>query len=408
MAGQQGQQKKSDGLYAIGGFTAIAAVILYLLWMKDRKALILFIYGIDYIQYIIVHFLGFVIPYIGDDSSKWMHYIYKVLTSAPDYDPRRVSIAELSKTQADIGQRTFIFYTALCGFLAWKVRKNMLGDGIKRAFTLIGGKGKPSFIEYQSRYWTEAKFAVGFNPETCLDSQKSPLKPIPWLLKNEIGLSKEKGLDFNKLEKIFLNQVGNKWVDFKSSPFYIQAFLSMCMTTLQHGGEDGYIDKYRSILNNIFYDRSLKEDEIKEKILSAVDDMAKYDPKMIPEIERIINNKHYYIRTGCLGIIGWCGPFKNWGGGFGQIISPAMYQWLMKYDRTLFMALQAHGKFGICSYVEGAGVVSHYLIERTAGSPISDKYITSAVNGIKENLELHNITDFDDMNKTLNEIDRRY
>lgn len=404
MAGQNGQNKNTnDGLYAIAGFIAIICVVLWLFWTKNRKTIIYLIYGVDYIQYFIYDLVTRLLPFISTDHSKWMHYIYKVLTGV--YNPKTVSFQELIKTQADIGNRTWFVFCAICGFFAWKVRKNMLGDGLKRTFSLIGGKGKSSFIEYQSRYWTEAKFAVGFNPEKCDAKLKPPKKPIPWLLENKITLTKEDGLNKNLLEKLFIKQVGPKWTGYQKAPFFIKAFLTMCMTTLQHAEK---VDKYRSKLNTAFYNRKLTDEQIEEAVLAVVKEMTDSDPKMIPEIDRIIGEKHAFMRTGCLGIIGWCGPFKNWGGGYGQIISPAMYQWLLKYDRTLFMALQSHGKFGICSYIEGSGIISHYLLERTSGCKVEDIYVTSAVNGVEELLEERKIIDFEDMQKSWESIERRY
>lgn len=408
MARNVGGEKKGsdDGIYLIIAFIAIICLIVFLVWTKNRKGLIFLLYGIDYAQYWIVYILSYVIPGYGDDVNKWMYYIQNVLSGK--YNVYSITFNEVLKTQADIGQRTFLFYTAVCGYLVYKVKKNMLGNGIRRRFSLVGSKSTTSFIQYQAQYWTEAKFAVGFNPEKCDKSLLPPEKPIPWLLKNKVNLSKDDGLDCDRLEDIFIKQVGNPYQSFNQCPFYIQAFLMLCMVTFQHGGEDGKINGFRRDLNNIFYDRKLKDSEIEAKIRELLDGFNKFDPKLVPAIENVIKGNFYYMRTACLGVIGWCGPFKNWGGGFGQIISPAMYQWLMKYDRTLFMALQSHGKYGICSYIEGSGVVSHFLLERTSTSAISSIYVTSAINGVKENLELHGITDFDEMQRSWERIDRRY
>ena len=401
-----GQRPPNDGMWAIAAFACIAIVLAWLLWTRDRKIIVLFSYGIDYIQYLAYHSVMYVVgmftPYGNADHIKWMHYVYKVLVGT--YDPKTVSFEEFTKTNTDIGQRVSIVYLFVIGFMAWKVKERMLGDGLKRSFSLIGGKGRLSFIEYQSKFWTDTKFAVGFDPEKCSEKYKAPIRPIPFLLKHDVSL-KDGVLDKEKINAIALKQLGPLYPGFAKCPFYIKAFLTMCMATIQHADN---IDKYRAKLNNAFYDKKATPAEIKENVMKVVNEMTDSDPKMIPKIEELIREKHAYLRSACLGIIGWCGPFRNWGGGFGQIIAPSMYQWLMTYDRTLFMALQSHGKFGICAYPEGAGVVAHYRYETDSGSPSKMPVVERASDGFEALLRDRSVTDFDAMLKSWSSIERRY
>lgn len=408
---QQGQEKKEEPLYVFLAVGFLLAFLIWLLWAKQKTAIILLFYGIDWLQYTLFHYTH-TLDVFGE---KMYRYTHAVLSH--HINPKTVSFNELVATQADIGKRTWFLYAIPLIFMTYTVKTKMNGDGVTRSFSLTGSrkgkamKGKPSFIEFQARYWVDTRFAVKFDPENRPKSTEPPLRPLQWLQKHKIGLTTEHGLDRIQCEKLFSAQIGPKYEGFDKQPFYIKAFLTLCMTTLQFPLS---VDPYKRALSVAFYGDPLKQkkertlEEIERDVMAVVNERIKFDPKMVNEIERIIGERHYYQRTACLGIIGYCGPFKHWGGGYGQIIAPSMYQWIMLYDRELFLALQSHGRFGIKAFIEAAGIISHFQAEIVMAEKQATRFATKAVDGLEEYVKIQSLTDMVDIEKRIKLTRRRY
>lgn len=409
MSGHQGGKKSSDdNLVAALIFLVLIGFMLILSWVMFKLPIVLFLYAVDAIQYIPFYFLGLLDVY---STSEFMHVIHTLEWvlhpikggSQGTIDPRTISLNTLGLVQADIGHRTWFVYAGIMGYLWYKTKNEMKGDGVMRNFTLTGDGGI-SFIEYQSRYWTDAKFAVSFDPEDRPAGTEGPMKIIEWVKLYNIPLERDKGIDTVKAEQIFKKQIGRKWNGFSKEPFYVRAFLVFCMMSLQASEKE--VNAFRNRINNVFYS-DMERDDKEDKINEAIEEEISKDSNLIPEIEKVAE-QHYYSNTVCLGVIGYSGPFRHWGGGQGIIICPSMYQWMLYYDRTLFMALQSHGKYGIKAFIEGAGVISHYQLERTTMSAQSDKYAVGAVTALSEELVARNIFDMDEFDKAISLGQRRY
>lgn len=408
---QHGQEKKEEPLYVFIAVGLLAAFMIWLLWIKQKFAIILILYGLDWLQYTPLHYTH-MLDVFGE---KMYRYTHAVLTL--HINPKTVSFSELVVTQGDIGKRTWFVYAALLAYMTYVVKVNMLGDGVSRDFTLTGmrkgkvTKGKVSFLAFQARYWVDTRFAVDFDPENRPESTEPPLRPLQWMQKHKINLTTEAGLDKAQCEKLFAKQIGVKYEGFDKQPFYIKAFLTMCMTTLQYPMS---VEPYKRALSIAFYGDPLMnktprtQEEIERDVMAVVNERIAFDPKMVPEIERIIDGKYYYQRTACLGIIGYCGPFRHWGGGYGQIIAPSMYQWVMLYDRELFLALQSHGRFGIKAFIEAAGIISHFQAETVMSSSQATRFATKAVDGLEEYIKIQSLTDMVDIEKKIKLTRRRY
>ncbi len=283
----------------------------------------------------------------------------------------------------------------------------MIGDRLCRQFSLSGGKGKLSFMEYQSRHWTPTLFLNIFDHNERTYGDDAPLRIMEYLRINKVRLTREKGLDENRLESLMAEQIGPRWRGFDHEPFYIKAALLMAMATLQLDEDE--INNIRSRLDRAFYVKNTKsKDEIETNVMAIVNDIIKTEPELVTVIEDVASS-HAYTSTAVLAVFGYCGPFRNWNGGYGPMIPPPTYMWLMRYSRHLYLAMDGSiGKYGIIAFIEGAGIISHYQWERMTGKPKTAKYATSGVNGVKKWLEKEKIKDMAEFEKARANGLRRY
>jgi intracellular multiplication protein IcmP len=75
------------------------------------------------------------------------------------------------------------------------------------------------------------------------------------------------------------------------------------------------------------------------------------------------------------------------------VLQPAEMRWLRFYDRPLWYVLQTIGRQA--GYAEASGVLSHYLYEAKAGSPLVEPQLDKAVSGLEAALANYKFTDAD-------------
>ena len=411
--GQGGGGNSNDGMVTMAIFAALGIMFVVIIWVLFKAPIVLFLYAVDAIQYIPLYIARLLSPYSTYEFMHVLHtlkWILHPIKGGMDgtIDPNSITLENLGYVQADIGKRTWFIYAAITAYFWYRTKNEMHGDGVRRKFTLIGkvfGKKEGvSFMDFQAREWTPARFTRHFNPEDRTPNTEPPLRVMPWIKMNKISLTEADGLDTKKTEIIFKKQIGRRWQGYDKEPFYVRAFLLMCMVSLQYSVKEA--NTLRLKLDTIFYGND-EADVKKTKIDEVLQDIISKDKEIIPVINEVAS-KHYYSNTACLGVIGYCGPFAHWNGGQGMLICPPMYQWIMLYDRILFLSLEAHGRFGIASFPEAAGVISHYQLERTMQAAQPEKYAIGAVNSVVEWLEHHSIKDMGRFDAAQANSNRRY
>lgn len=416
MAGRGGGQADHGLMFPIV-MIALGFFFLVVVWVLFRVPIVLFLYTVDVIQYIPLYYLRILDAYsVGEflhclDTLKWVLHPFHGQNMRGVIDPQNVTLENIRMIQSDIGHYTWPVYVGIIGWFTYQTNEKMLGNRMMRKFSMTGKidkkTGKPrgvSFMAFQAREWTPAQFTKVFNPEDRTYFTESPARVMAFLRLNKIRLTAKDGLDRAELEKVFEKQIGRPWTNFNNEPFYVKAFLMMCMATLQLDSKVS--DKFRADLDRAFYSKK-PQAEIEAMVLALIDKMNKAEPDLIPIINEVASN-HAYSNTACLGVLGYCGPFTHWNGGQGSMIPPPSYMWIMLYDRILYLALNVHGKYGISSFVEAAGVISHYQLERLYAAPQPTKYALEAVNGVQEWLKNKGISDMDTFNRGRANGQRRY
>ncbi len=417
MAGGKGGGNNDNGLIFPLVMIGLGIFFIVVLWILFKTPIVLFLYAIDVIQYAPLYYLRILDEYsVGEflhcvDTLKWLLHPVHGMRRAGVIDPQIITLENLRMVQADIGHYTWPVYAAIIGWFTYQTNEKMLGNRMRRKFSLTGKidkkTGKPnglSFMAFQAREWTPAQFTKVFNPEDRTYFTEAPVRVMTFLRLNKISLTAKGGLDRNALERVFEKQIGRTWTGFKNEPFYIKAFMMMCMATLQLDSKVS--DKFRADLDRAFYSKK-SQDEIEKMVMGIVNELDAKEPDLIPVINEVASN-HAYSNTACLGVIGYCGPFTHWNGGQGSMIPPPSYMWIMLYDRILYLALNVHGKYGISSFIEAAGVISHYQVERLYAAPQPTKYALEAVKGTEEWLKNKGITDMDTFNRGRANGQRRY
>ncbi len=408
----------NDKIYQILALIGIPILAVVLIWVYAKPAVLFLLYAINIIQYAPLYYLNALSPYSTGiflhcvDTMRWYwaaislgYFPHGASVPHGVIDPATVTVENLKIVQADIGSYMLPLYPLAVGMIWYKVQKNMLGDRLRRRFSLAGGGGMLSFMEYQSREWTPTLFLKIFDHNKRTYADDAPMRVMEFLRLNKIRLTRDQGLDEAALEALMVSQIGTPWRGFKHEPFYIQAALLMAMVTLQL--DEAEMNDVRSRLDRAFYAK-LPKDQIEARVRAIIDDVTEKEPELVTVINEVASS-HAYTSTVVLAVFGYCGPFRHWGGGFGPMIPPPTYMWLMRYSRTLYLAMEGSiGRHGIICFVEAAGIISHFQWEKMTGKPKTRKYATQGVEGVKTWLEKHKVKDMAEFEKARKSGLRRY
>lgn len=388
------------------------------LWFFAKPVVVSFFYWCDLPQYLLIHYAKFA----SHRDNSIGGYIYKVLFdhSVNRIDKNSISWAEVSVVQQNIGHKLFWIFSAIVVYFGYSIHKNMKGGGLLHIFMIKpNSKKATSFIEYQAKAFPLAGSGVDFDPEKPHPNLEPPLSPFNFMIKHRVSMKREEGVDKEQLKEIFTAQLGKRWGGFKNEPFYIQAFLLVCMTNLQFpkegrkagapssskGNKKYGSASFNSRLALAFYSKG-SDNEIEQRVREIINDQISFEPKLVAEIDKVLSGKYFFTRTAAVGLLGYCGPFRHWGGGYSQMLPPVSFQWLMKWDRPLMMALHSVGSRGVKVFIEGAGIISHFRVEQRRGSSYSVPYVTSAVEEVPRFLteELQGTAKIYDMEQAIDTI----
>jgi intracellular multiplication protein IcmP len=435
---QDGNEKHTpltNESYAI--FLVIVMLMLgWVIWYKARNVLVWFIYSIDWVQYFVLYHLNILGPH-GKDM-----FSYVTACFNGQINPFTVQWDEIIKTQEDIGWRLHWFYVVVAFLLPGIVIFKMKGDNFAREFNLTGTRKKEilrffgirvenkllktltiifsyipilgkqlvtkkkewvkngiSFSDYQAEVWKSTLFETKFNPDDVSEAESPQKTPLEWLRDNKIVLSKKDGLDDDAVEKAFFKQLGSNWMGIEKAPIYMQALAVMCALNVRFEREK--LGKLSDRLNEIYLlnKNGKTEDLIKE----AIAPYFKSKPGDVNYIGAInkFGSKHAYQNTAIMGIYGWGGPMKTWGGK-GGVLPTASFRWLKTIDRNLFYCLNNVGRRKF--HIEGAGAVNHFFAERILQAPITNPRFNEVINSLVEYLDFTGITDLEEFFRETNDF----
>jgi hypothetical protein len=422
--GGGGQKNGGGDDMAIVAAVAVAAIAVWLVWTKARGGIIWMTYGPDYVQYWLLDHLGL----LDEGGRKLMAWTKWCLDG--HVKPTDIDWPNVMAVRNDVGRRMHWVTSGLIGALAIYVTFRMKGEGYKRVFTLTGrekskvfrvgglrvdnkllqfvirllltvtftkkillsekkewvSKGV-SFIHYQAKEWKVVLSGASFDPDKKDPSQAPQRTPMEWLRDNDIRLTKRDGLDDAAAAEHFEKQLGPAWQGVKTAPTHVQA---ICVMSALNVKRDDAVKKVRDGLSEIYASKSGAEAE-----KAAKEMLAKHlaDEKIVAAIDRH-GAKHGFVNTAAIGIYGWGGPMKEWGGGEAGVLSTSMFRWLKKIDRTLWYCLNNVGRRRF--HVEAAGAVSHFFAERVVGAALAEPNVETAVDGLADYLDQQGVIDLED------------
>lgn len=198
--------------------------------------------------------------------------------------------------------------------------------------------------------------------------------------RNEFGQEFKK-LNKEKAKMVFDNQLKDRFQGFdKMAPHRQAVFVILGVMLLTNTKTTNYKKKYAdpkvNELAKKFYDNGnkLSDDMYGEWVLDYYNMF-----KDLSIFNEYVLNRHAYELTAFMTMIQGAGRQQ------GIINATSMFWWLRAVDYPLFLALNYVGRQN-SSFVEIAGVVSHWIVETKLGMPIIGKRTESAVQSLETNL----------------------
>lgn len=416
-----GGQPNADDTKYIAAFI-VAVIAIWLLWTVARKPIVLALFGVVWVQYKALDVIGL----LRDEYGRNMKgFVEGMLTGAQD--AWTVEWQEIALVHADIGSRTVWFVVALVVAMAVVATFKMRGDGFRRVYTLTGRsqetifrflgkridnkllqfalrlvttilliKGKViserkewaakgmSFAHYQASHWKVALAGAHFDPDKEDANQEPARTPMEWLRDNKVRLTKREGIDEEAASRALKAQLGPTWQGVEKAPAHVQA---ICVLAALNVKRDKKVNSLRDRLTEIYVLGGGDEKAVREALAPFLAD------KKISGAINKRGSRHAFTNTAAIGIYGWGGPMKEWGGGDAGVLSSSMFRWLKKADRTLWYCLNNVGRRAF--HIEGAGAVAHFFAERVVGNALGEEKCDTALEGLLKYLDEQAIEDLD-------------
>lgn len=406
----------------------LVGVLLWLLWTYANFVVVVPIFFAEYLQYKLLAYTH-LMP-ADDNTMAWVESVlFNPDACNPSCPPSSVNLENLWAVMTDVGNRMYIGYILSIFTMAVFVMFKMKGQGLRRIFSLTGRayekvfrfmgmkvrspllqfflkiittitltrkllvserrewvNNSPSFIHYQSSFWKVSMAAADFDSNRNDPIEMPAMTPPEWLRANKVSLNKKEGLDEDTAAMAFEKQLGPPWNGILQAPYYAQAIAVISALNVKR--DSGLNDVVEGLME-IHIKHAAKAESMTRELL------AKYlgDQKIVAAINKY-GKRHAYLNTAMVGIYGWGGPMREWGGGKAGVLSPSMFRWLKKIDRTMWYCLNNVGRRAF--HIEGAGVISHFQAERISGQPISEAYMDGAVDGLLQYINDQSIVDIDE------------
>lgn len=231
---------------------------------------------------------------------------------------------------------------------------------------------------------------IKFNPLTA--NHRAPGSPVPerlppfaealapeeWVAHNDIPLVSGV-IDRDATRVAFAKQLGARWKGVNHLPLHARALFAAF--SMKANGKRSESDKFLGELACCWEPgRGLTlTPDLKKEVARII-----ADPKMGRVTEKIAA-QHSFTTPALLR----CLYIAREQGG---VLAPAQFLWLRAVDRSLWYAMNNLGRGAV--HIEGAGAIAHYRAEKSAGKPIPNPLVDSAVDGLMGFLKDNYVTQF--------------
>lgn len=239
-------------------------------------------------------------------------------------------------------------------------------------------------MEQEAKLWPEITPVVGLKLNNG-DIQKGPWRvELTELEFNQLhGLTVDGVVDLVKAREVFSAQLGPRWRGWKALPPYARAIYASFALAI-HGKEKEALARLRSMAQQHGSGPSGSYKNIDFSWADQVlHDLEKSGGAEGNEIIRRIGLQHAYVRT----VMATMQQAARRGG----VFPTNWYIWLRPVDRELYGILNAVG--GYVAFAEYAGIMAHWLFEKSTGCPSVTPQVEEAVVDLQEVLKNYKTSD---------------
>lgn len=278
--------------------------------------------------------------------------------------PEDWKAGEILKAGGRISLPFAIIFSAILGYYTYKHWKKNPVEKFKRVHSM------DSLIESEKVIWPYIAPVIGLNL-IKEDLNNGPWamssRPYDYVVKYNL-LDKEKDLtSLNKMktEKLFASQLSKMWESPHKLPKPTRALFAIFAA---HGCKD------KDLARDTLYAIATSAEGGKKPDFTPAEPLFKKyaeDPRVLEII-----NKHAYVNTVMPAML----EFARSTG----VLPTSYFIWLKPINRTLYYTLNCVGRQ--TTFVEVAGIFSHWKAEKVARHPIEKPYIEPAVDGLEKAL----------------------
>lgn len=204
------------------------------------------------------------------------------------------------------------------------------------------------------------------------------LTPDEWVAYNSIPVN-DNVIDEDAARRAFAQQLGGRWKGIRALPVWAQAlFVAFSMKA---NGERTESDHFLGEVAKCWDPKRglVLTPDLRKKVAQKLN-----DPKFGRVTEKIAAQHAFNVPAllRCLQVA------RDQGG----VLAPAQFLWLRGVNRHFWYALNNLGRGSV--HTEAAGALAHYRGEKSAGKPIPNPLMESAIEGLKSYLSENYIDRF--------------
>lgn len=385
MAGKNDGPSNTDFEWRLLAGIVVAAGTAWLVWTYAKPAIVLPLYALDWVQIKAIQ----LVRGLREGGTGMLNYTQSYLVGKND--PWLVEFNVLWRVKTVVGEQLmWPFMLAALGLGALVFLK-MPGNGLKRPFSLAGGKGNgPSLMQYQAQYWRPLKVNETLYPDRGDPNLDQARTPMEWLRDNSIRLTPKDGLDRKACEDAFKAQLGDMWHSPAACSLWVRCLL--VIIGLHADGANGK-DKAK-LARQVRYDiadvyASVTDKAKRRARLEEIVAPHMADAKLVARLERL-GKKHAYVSTALIAMLIWAREKAG-------VLPSAEFPWVKAVDRSLWYALNNVGRRSF--HIEGAGAMNHFFAEKAFDKALITPKVEQAVGGVVDYLETQSLDDLEDFFK---------